>query len=117
VSCPRHYIKDWIDCEELPLRNGEKQGESLWVRIRDRTNTVHLVVTVYYRLPDQEEPADGVFFVQLQEASCSQALVLMGISTTQISAGKTTQCAARDPGIYWSAWTITLLFEYWIDKR
>jgi len=38
----------------------------------------NLVVGDYYRLPDQEEPTDGAFFLQLQVASCSQALVLLG---------------------------------------
>jgi len=36
------------------------------------------VVGVYYRPPDQEELTDKVFFLQLQEASRSQALVLLG---------------------------------------
>ena len=26
------YVKEWIDCEELPLRNSQEQVESLWVR-------------------------------------------------------------------------------------
>lgn len=33
---------------------------------------------VYYRLPDQREPVDEAFLLQLQEALCSQALVLLG---------------------------------------
>ena len=32
----------------------------------------------YYRPPDEGEPIDKVFLIQLQEASCSQALVLLG---------------------------------------
>lgn len=36
------------------------------------------MVGVYYRPPGQGEPADEAFFLQLQEASRSQALVLMG---------------------------------------
>jgi len=36
------------------------------------------VVGVYYRLPDQDELIDEAFFLQLQEASRSQALVLLG---------------------------------------
>jgi len=35
-------------------------------------------VGVYYRLPDQEESTDEAFLLQLQEASCSQVLVLLG---------------------------------------
>ncbi|KAK4810861.1 hypothetical protein QYF61_008833 [Mycteria americana] len=72
------YIKEWIDCEELSLKNSHKQVESLWVRIGDRGNKGNLVVGVYYRLPDQGEPTDEAFFLQLQEASCLQALVLLG---------------------------------------
>jgi len=33
---------------------------------------------VYDRPPDQGEPTDEVFFLQLQEALCSQAFVLLG---------------------------------------
>ena len=36
------------------------------------------MVGVYYRPPNQREPTDEAFFLQLQEASCSQALVLLG---------------------------------------
>jgi len=36
------------------------------------------VVAVCYRPPDQGETVDEAFLLQLQEASCSQALVLMG---------------------------------------
>jgi len=36
------------------------------------------VVGVYYRLPDQGEPTDKDFFLQLQEASHSQSLVVLG---------------------------------------
>ena len=36
-----------------------------------------VVLGIWYRSPDQEEVVDKAFFTQLQEASCSQALVLM----------------------------------------
>ena len=36
------------------------------------------VVGVSYRLPDQEEVVDEAFFIELEEVSCSQALMLMG---------------------------------------
>ncbi|GAB0203805.1 hypothetical protein GRJ2_002846100 [Grus japonensis] len=71
------YIKKWIECE-LSLKNSHKQVESLWVRIREQANKRNLVAGVYYRLPDQGEPIDEAFLLQLQEASCSQALVLLG---------------------------------------
>lgn len=38
---------------------------------------VNIVVGACYRLPDQEEAVEA-FFRQLEETSCSQALVLMG---------------------------------------
>ena len=40
------YVREWIDCEELPLRNTQEQVESLWVRIRDRTNKGQLMIGV-----------------------------------------------------------------------
>lgn len=45
------YVEKWIGYEELPLRNSWEQVESLWVKIRDRTNTEQLVVRFYYRPP------------------------------------------------------------------
>ncbi|GAB0203436.1 hypothetical protein GRJ2_002809200 [Grus japonensis] len=72
------YVKKWIDCEELSLKNSHKQVESLWVRIRDQGNKGNLVVGVNYRPLNQGEPIDKAFLLQLQEASCSQALILLG---------------------------------------
>ena len=42
------------------------------------TNKGHLVVGVYYRLPDQGESADMAFLLKIQEVSCLQALILVG---------------------------------------
>ena len=72
------YIKKWIECEELSLKNSHEQAESLWVRIRDSGNKGNLGVGAYYRPPDQGVPVDKAFFLQLQEAARSQALVLLG---------------------------------------
>ena len=72
------YVRKWIDCKELCLRNSHDQVESLWVKIRDRSSKGQLVVGVYSRPPDQGEPVDEVFLLQLPEASSLQALVLMG---------------------------------------
>jgi len=69
------YTKKSIQCEELSLKNGHKQVESLWVRIRDRGNKGNLVVGVYYRPPDQGQPTDEAFFLELQETSHSQSLI------------------------------------------
>lgn len=72
------YVKKWTDCEVLPLGNCHEQSESLWVKIRDQNNKGQLVIGVYYRLPDQREPVNEAFLLLLQEASHSQALILMG---------------------------------------
>jgi len=46
--------------------------------MRDRGNTWNLVADICNRPPSQGEPIDKVCFLQLQEASCSQALDLLG---------------------------------------
>ncbi|PKU31494.1 rna-directed dna polymerase from mobile element hypothetical protein [Limosa lapponica baueri] len=71
-------IKKLIECEELLLKNSHEQVERLWVRIRDGGNKGNLKVGIYYRLPDQGEPMGKAFFLQLHEASCLQALILLG---------------------------------------
>jgi len=58
------YINISIQCEELSLKNSHEQVESLSVRIRDRGKKRNLVVSVYYRPPDQWEPTDKAFFLQ-----------------------------------------------------
>ena len=73
-----HYVRKWIDSKELCLKNSHDQVESLWIKIKDHSSEGHLVVGVYYRPPGQGEPVDEAFLLQLQEVSCSQALVLMG---------------------------------------
>jgi len=50
----------------------------LWVRIEGQAHTGDITVGVYYRPPDQEEEIDEAFYRQMQAASQSQALVLMG---------------------------------------
>ena len=72
------YLKKWIDCEELSLKNSHEPVESLWVRNGDRGNKGNFVVGVHYRLPDRGGPTDKAFLLQLREASCSQALILLG---------------------------------------
>jgi len=59
------------------MKNSHKQVESLWARVRDRGNKGSLMVRVYYWLPDQAEPVDEAFSLQLQEMLQSQALVLL----------------------------------------
>lgn len=48
------------------------------IRIHKWTNMDDNEVGVCYRLSDQEEQADDSFYRQLEVASCSQALVLLG---------------------------------------
>ncbi|GAB0201705.1 hypothetical protein GRJ2_002636100 [Grus japonensis] len=87
------YIKKQIAFEELSLKNSHEQVESLWVRVRD--NKRNLVVGVYYRLPDQGEPIDEAFLLQLQEASHSQALILLGDFNRSDICWKSTTASCR----------------------
>ena len=47
-------------------------------KIQDWSSKGHVVVGVCCRTPDQGEPVDEAFLLQLQEVSCLQALILMG---------------------------------------
>lgn len=51
---------------------------SLCLEIRGKANQGNGKVSVCYRPPSQEEEVDEGFFKQLEEAFCSQVLVLMG---------------------------------------
>lgn len=70
------YVKQGLDCVELQV--GDGKVESLWVRIKGRTNKGDVVVGVYYRPPGQDDSADKLFFTELREASRLTPLVLMG---------------------------------------
>jgi len=72
------FVREQLGCIELGLRADEKGVESLWVRIKGQAHTGDIMVGVYYRPPHQEEEVDEAFYKQLQAASQSQALVLMG---------------------------------------
>ncbi|PKU43549.1 rna-directed dna polymerase from mobile element jockey- hypothetical protein [Limosa lapponica baueri] len=72
------YVKERVEVEEMFLKSNQEEVESFWVGIRDRGNKGNLVVGVYYRPPGQGQPADKAFLLQLQEASHSKALVLLG---------------------------------------
>ena len=74
----------------------------MWAKVKNQSSKGHLVVGVCYRPPDQEETVDEVFLLQQQEVSCLQAVVLMGISTTRISAGIAAWRMADNPGDSWS---------------
>lgn len=76
------YIKRWIECEEMSLKNSHEQVESLWVKIRHQGNKRKQVVGDYYRFPDHGEPIDKALLLQLWEPLHSQTLVL-GASATR----------------------------------
>ena len=67
-----------INSFSLLLGANKEQVESLWFRIKGQAHKGDITVGVYYRPPDQEEEVDEAFYRQLQAASQSQALVLMG---------------------------------------
>ena len=71
-------MREQLECIELCLGTDEEGVESLWVRIKGQPHLGDVIVGVYYRPPDQEEEVDEAFYRQLQAASQSQALVLMG---------------------------------------
>jgi len=72
------YVREQLECIELCLGVDEERVESLWVRIKGQPHMGDIIVGVYYRPPDQEEEVNEAFYRQVQAASQSQALVLMG---------------------------------------
>lgn len=60
-------MNNWTDCVEFALRNDQEQVETLWVKIKDWTDKGHHVVGVYYKPPNQKEPVDEAFLIQLQD--------------------------------------------------
>lgn len=61
-----------VDCTEQSLKNTNEQVESLWVKFRGQASKESFVVDVYYF-------QRGVCWQSiLQEASCSQTLILLG---------------------------------------
>lgn len=59
------------------LGTGQESTESFWVKITGQVSMHAVALVICYRSPDQEEVVGQAFFIQLDEASCSQALVLM----------------------------------------
>ncbi|GAB0193231.1 mitochondrial enolase superfamily member 1 [Grus japonensis] len=72
------YVREQLECIKFYLGVDEERAKSLWVRIKGQANMGDAVVGVYYRPPDQEEEVDEAFYRQLEVASQSQSLVLMG---------------------------------------
>ena len=74
------YVREQLECIELCLGVEGEQVESLWVKNKGQANMGDTVVGICYRPHDQEEVVvvDEAFYRQLEVASQSQALVLVG---------------------------------------
>lgn len=66
-----------LECIEFCLEGDEEQDESLWIRIKGKANMGDTVVSVHYRLLDQDEEVKKAFCRQLNAASRSHVLFLM----------------------------------------
>lgn len=99
----------------MSLKKSHDQVESLWVKIKEQTSKGQLVIRVCYN-PLIGELVDEAFLLQPQEVLCSQAVILVGISTIQISAGKEIQWTANNPGDSSNPLRITSQLRYWIDQ-
>ena len=51
------------------LRAGNDKVESLWVKIREKTNRTGILVGICYRPPNQNEVTDKTFCEQLAEVA------------------------------------------------
>jgi len=56
------YMKEQLEYTELCLGMNDKWVESFWVRIKGQTNMGGIVMSVYYRPPDQEKEVDEAFY-------------------------------------------------------
>ena len=70
------YFRECFDVVELGTEN--EKVESIWVRVRGRDNEADILVGDRYRLPNQNEDTDEVFYKQLAEVALLSAFVLMG---------------------------------------
>lgn len=69
------YVREQQERRELRLGVCQEPAETLWVWFSGQANMGAVVVSICCRPPDQEE-LDEAFFKQLEEASCSQTLVV-----------------------------------------
>ena len=61
------YVKECFEVTEL--MTGDDKVESLWVKIRGRADKADILVGVCYRLLNQDEETDEVFYEQLVETA------------------------------------------------
>lgn len=57
------YFNKGIECEELSQKNSHEQVRSPWVTVRDQGSKGSLVISVYYRTPNQAVPVDEAFCI------------------------------------------------------
>lgn len=76
-GCAAFSRRKQLEYMELCLEMGHEPTESLCVKINRQTNTDTIVTGICYRLFDQDQKVDEVFFKQKEEASHSQALVFI----------------------------------------
>ncbi|TRZ08490.1 hypothetical protein HGM15179_018622 [Zosterops borbonicus] len=70
------YIREAFDA--IGIETNDDGVECLWVRIKGKVNKADILLGVCYRPPNQEEEVDNLFYKQLEDASGSSALVLVG---------------------------------------
>ena len=68
--------RECFDC--LEIDDGKDRIECLWVRIRGKADKADMMVEFCYRLPNQDEEKDELFYRQLGEVSQLLTLVLVG---------------------------------------
>lgn len=56
------YVGEHLDCFENS--NGDDKVECLWVKNREKTHEVDVLVVICYRPPNQAEEADKIFYKQ-----------------------------------------------------
>lgn len=62
----------------MGIETNDNEVEYLWVRIKGKANKTDILLGVCYSPPNQEEEVDNLFYKQLENASGSPALVLVG---------------------------------------
>jgi len=101
------YIKKSMQFEELFLKNSHEQVESLGALQLETGEKGNLVVGVYYRPPDQGEPTDEAFFLQLQKALHLQSLILLGDFNHPNMCWKSSTVSGRQSSRFLNALRIT----------
>ena len=65
-------MREGLDCMALAV--GNDTVESLWVRMKGKTNKADVVVGVFYRPPSQDNDTDELFYKELRDISRSRDL-------------------------------------------